>query len=409
MAEDERPRILAMNSGSSSIKFAVFLSAETERVEVSGLIDEIGSEDSRVLFEDGEGRGLLETRRRFGGHEDALEELASWLLSRYAPRDLDGVGYRVVHGGERFHEPQPVTAPVLAQVERLIPFAPYHLPAQLADMRLLMSAFSSACHVACFDTAFHRDMPAVAQLYALPTWTRREGIIRYGFHGLSYEYILSALEAGRLISEGERVVIAHLGNGASMAAVRDGRSVETTMGFTPTGGLVMSTRSGDLDPGVLLYLLEQKGMPAEQVARLVTRESGLLGMSEGSSDMETLLRREARDERAAEAVALFCHQARKYLGGLIAVLGGLDTLVFTGGIGENAAPIRSRICSGLQFLGLALDEALNASGAPVVSTNESRVRVRVIKTDEEVMIARYTKGVLQRLRGDGDEQRSQTA
>jgi acetate kinase len=244
--------------------------------------------------------------------------------------------------------------------------------------------------VACFDTAFHRTLPPVAQRYPLPRALHDAGVVRYGFHGLSYEYIMQALRAVDPDAANGRVIVAHLGNGASMAAVRDGQSIDTTMGFTPTGGLVMGTRTGDLDPGVLLYLLQTRGMPAEQVNTLVNRQAGLLGVSGISADMRDLLEREAREPAAAAAVDLFCYQARKFLGALAAVLGGIETLVFTGGIGEHAAPIRARICASFEFLGLEIDAGRNQQHAPVISPDGASVTVRVIPTDEDRMIARHT-------------------
>jgi len=399
---------LAVNSGSSSIKLAVFPPDHEGRPEARGRVDDIGSGSSSIRFENGEGVALLEKRVALAGHEDALAELAAWLGSNYGPRAFGGVGYRVVHGGERFDEPQLVSPGLLDEIERLAPFASQHLPAQLADMRLLGRLYPEATHVACFDTSFHRTMPRIAQRYPLPDWAEREGIVRYGFHGLSYEYIVSVLASERP-GMPRRAVVAHLGNGASMVALAGGRSVETTMGFTPTGGLMMSTRSGDLDPGVLLYLLEEKGLRVAEVAALVKQRSGLLGVSGLSSDMQVLLETESADERAAEAVELFCYLAKKFLGGLVSVLGGLDTLVFTGGIGENAAPVRARICTGLGFLGVVFDEAANERDETLISPADSRVQVRVIKTNEELTIARHTGRMIMRLRGDSDEQRLRTA
>src|SRR5262249_43323752 len=272
-----------------------------------------------------------------------------------------------------------------------------HLPQAIRAIESLQQIYPAVPQIACFDTAFHRRMPSVAQTFALPRRFKDAGIVRYGFHGLSYEYIMHELRALDAGAADGRVIIAHLGNGASMAAVHHGVGVETTMGLTPAGGLVMSSRSGDLDPGVLLFLLESCGLEPSALSQLLNKESGLLGVSGTSADMEDLLERETDDPRAAEAVALFCYQARKFLGALAAALGGLDTLVFTAGIGEHAAPIRARICEGLEFLGLHLDAARNAAHAPIISSDTSRVAARVIPTDEDLMIARHTRRLINEL------------
>jgi acetate kinase len=302
------------------------------------------------------------------------------------------VGHRVVHGGARFSGPALLDAATEEAIEELAELAPLHNGPALAAIRALREALGPGVpQVACFDTAFHSRMPRVARLFALPRHLADEGILRYGFHGLSYEYVMGELGVLDPDAARSRVVIAHLGNGASMVAIRNGESIDTTMGFTPIGGLAMGTRSGDLDPGVLLHLLRSKGMTRAALNDLVNRRAGLLGVSGTSADMRDLLSREAADARAAEAVALFCYQAKKFLGALAAALGGLDTLIFTGGIGEHAAPVRWRICGGLEFLGLRLDASHNAEHAPVVSGDDSPVTVRVIPTDENLMVARYTR------------------
>jgi acetate kinase len=278
---------------------------------------------------------------------------------------------------------------MLGELRRMRHFDPEHLPAEIALMEMFAAKFPKTPQVACFDTAFHRDMPRVAQLIPIPRRYEAKGVQRYGFHGLSYAYLMQELEriAGVRCAKG-RVVLAHLGNGASMAAVRGGKCVDTSMAFTPAAGLVMSTRSGDLDPGLVTFLARSEKMSAERFERLTSHESGLLGVSETSPDMRDLLVRESKDIRAAEAVDLFCYQARKWIGAYAAALGGLDTLVFAGGIGENAAPVRARICEGLGFLGIALDKSRNAKHSDVISRDGSRAMVRIIRTDEEVMIAR---------------------
>jgi acetate kinase len=284
---------------------------------------------------------------------------------------------------------------VVADLRALVPIDPNHLPQAIAAIEAVGRAYPAVPQVVCFDTAFHGRMPRVAKLYALPRRLVEEGIIRYGFHGLSYEYVVDELRrVDRAAYEG-RVVVAHLGNGASMAAVKEGVGVDTTMGFTPTGGLVMGTRSGDLDPSVPLFLLEERDLTPTEVSDLVNKRAGVLGVSGTSADMRDLLEREAYDGHAAEAVALFCYQAKKFLGALAAALGGLDALVFTGGIGEHAAPVRGRVCEGLGFLGIRLDPDRNAAHAPIISSDDAAVTVRVVPTDEDLMVARHTRRLIE--------------
>lgn len=301
-----------------------------------------------------------------------------------------------MHGGPRLDGPRLLTPDVLTEIRRLTALDPDHLPAEIAIVEAVQARAPGLPQVACFDTAFHFTMPAVARLVPIPRSYREQGVQRYGFHGLSYTYLVEELArvAGERAARG-RVVIAHLGSGASLVALREGRSVETTMGFTPTSGIPMSTRAGDLDPGVLLYLLRAERMTLDAIDDLVNRRSGLLGISETSADVRDLLAIEASDSRAADALALFCLRARQAIGSLSATIGGLDTLVFSGGIGERAAPIRSRIARGLEHLGVRFDEARNASGAAVISADESPCTVRVLHTDEQCIIARETLRVLQ--------------
>ncbi len=398
-------RILTINSGSSSIKFSLYDMAGGEVLMLSGNALGIGGIAGRFhIAVPGENQGIEEARA-FQNHNDALEAITAWLAEREARPDA--IGHRLVHGGSIYVRPHRITADLLTALDALVPFAPDHLPHEMDAIKTFERFYPGMPQVACFDTAFHRTMPDVAQRYALPEDVRRHGIVRYGFHGLSYEYILGELrkEAGPEVAEG-RVIVAHLGNGASMGAFKNGRSKDTTMGFTPAGGLVMSTRSGDLDPGVIVYLLKDKGMDAASLNHLVNKEAGLLGVSGISHDMKTLLDQEAANPRAAAAVELFCFQAKKFLGALAAVLGGIDTLVFTGGIGENAAPTRERICEGLEFLGIRLDTLRNNANAPVISKDDCSVFVRVMKTNEELMIARHTYGLIGN-RGGSHEQKDQ--
>jgi acetate kinase len=309
---------------------------------------------------------------------------------------VSAIGHRLVHGGPRYREPVLVDGAMLEELRRISFFAPNHLPATIALMEVFAEKFPRVPQIACFDTAFHSTLPRAARLLPIPRRYEAKGVLRYGFHGLSYSFLMQELQdvAGAKEASG-RVILAHLGNGASMAAVRDGKSMDTSMGFTPAAGLVMSTRSGDLDPGLVAFLAKSEQMTGTQFDRMIHHESGLLGVSEISSDMRDLLARETADARAAEAVALFCYQAKKWLGAFAAALGGLDTLVFAGGIGENCPSIRARICEGLGFLGIELNEARNSENAPLISTEAGGVNVRVIRTDEERMIARSLRRILE--------------
>jgi acetate kinase len=292
-------------------------------------------------------------------------------------------------------EPERVTPELLDELRRITPYDPEHLPLEIELMEAFRQRHPALPQVACFDTAFHRTMPRVASLLPIPRRYEAAGVRRYGFHGLSYEFLMEELaRLGDPAATKGRVILAHLGNGASLAAVRDGKSIDTSMGFTPTAGLVMSSRSGDLDPGLVSYLARTEQMSATQFQEMVNHASGLLGVSETSSDMRDLLDRESRDVRAADAVALFCYQARKWIGAFTAALGGLDTLVFAGGIGENAPTVRARICDGLEFLGIEIEEKRNVTNAGVISADSGRVAVRVMHTDEEVMIAKSVRRVL---------------
>jgi acetate kinase len=305
------------------------------------------------------------------------------------------VGHRVVHGGPKYSQPQRITAEMVEELRRLSPFDPEHLPEEILLTEAFHRRFPELPQVACFDTAFHHDLPRVAQLLPIPRRYEAQGVRRYGFHGLSYAFLMGELArlAGTKAAQG-RVILAHLGNGASLAAVHGGKSMDTSMSFTPTAGVPMSTRSGDLDPGLVWYLARTEHLDAKGFNEMVNFKSGLLGVSETSSDMRDLLEHETQDVRAAEAVALFCYQVKKWIGAFAAALGGLDTLVFAGGIGENAPVVRARICDGMGFLGIQLEERRNAANEGVISSETSRVPVRVIPTDEELMIARMVRRVL---------------
>jgi len=357
--------------------------------------DRVGSVNSSLQVTDERGAVLLSHADPLPDHASVVEALFTWLRLHNWHAGLRAIGQRVVHGGPRYTSPQLITDSVVAELRTLTPLDTEHMPQTLGAIESVMRAAPGVPQVACFDTAFHRQMPRVAQMFPLPRDLWDSGVVRYGFHGLSYEYILQRLrEVDPEAAEG-RVIVAHLGNGSSMAAIDRGVGVDTTMGLSPTGGLTMSTRSGDLDPGVLLYLLDSRQLDTAHLSRLVNKEAGLLGVSGSSSDMRDLLAREAEDPRAADAVALFCYQARKFLGALVASLGGLDTLIFTAGIGEHAAPIRERICNGLEYLGVHVDPARNSVHAPIISTDASRVAVRVMPTNEDLVILRHTRRLIQ--------------
>jgi acetate kinase len=384
-----RPCILTINGGSSSLKFAVFTAADPIERLLSGRVERVGSAGSRLVVRDADG-GRLEDRAVEAPDQAAAAALVVEQLARGPGlAAFAAVGHRVVHGGDRFVEPAPVTAAMLDQLQRISPLDPEHLPGEIALIEAIGRALPVVPQVACFDTAFHRAMPRSAQIVPIPRRYWGLGIRRYGFHGLSYTYLMEELArtAGPEEVRG-RVILAHLGSGASLAAVREGRCLETTMGFTPASGLVMGTRAGDLDPGLVAFLAHAEGMTPEQFHRMANQESGLLGVSETSADLRDLLAREGSDVRAAEAIDLFCYRIKSGFGALAAVLGGLDTVVFSGGIGENSPEVRRRVCEGLGFLGIALDDGRNASGEPLISADSSPTRVRVIQTDEEVVIAR---------------------
>ncbi len=390
MAIDHAMRILTINSGSSSIKFSLYRIGPHEELVSMGSAEGIGFDSSFFQIKDGSGNTVAEKRLVLRDHVAALKEITGWLDGAGTGKKIDAISHRIVHGGCAYTAPHLTSPELLEALEELIPFAPDHLPHEIGAIKAFERSYPGVKQIACFDTAFHRTMPEVARLYALPEEVRQHGVERYGFHGLSYEYILSELkkETGLETAHG-RVIIAHLGNGASMAAFHGGRSMDTTMGFTPAGGLVMSTRSGDLDPGVIVYLLKEKKMNAAALNRMVNKQSGLIGVSGTSPDMKELLDREKKDTRAADAVELFCYQAKKYIGALAAVLGGLETLIFTGGIGEHAPSIRERICRGMGFLGIRVDAARNNKNAAVISGDSGPTIVRVMRTNEELMIARH--------------------
>jgi acetate kinase len=380
-------RVLTINSGSSSIKFALYEPGEQLKRTLYGEIERIGLHGTTLTF-----RGL--TRNEQGSrsievsdHKSAVNYLIDWLEEQKEFSSVSAVGHRVVHGMNHI-EPEIITQELLDELHRIAPYDPDHLPREIELIEVFRRRHPKLSQVACFDTSFHRTMPRVAKLLPIPRHFDEKGIQRYGFHGLSYSYLIEELAnvAGEKASKG-RVILAHLGSGASLAAVHDGKSIDTSMGFTPVGGIPMGTRPGDLDPGVAWYIMKSENLTPKQFNKLINHESGLLGISETSSDMQDLLAKENDDVRAAEAVALFCYQVKKWIGSFAAALGGLDTLIFAGGIGEKSPVIRSRICNGLEFLGIELEEKQNMANAPIISTDSGQAIVRVIHTDEEYMIA----------------------
>jgi acetate kinase len=379
--------ILCLNGGSSSLKFAVYrLSGALEEKMFSGAVEAIGQSSGKAWLRSGD-EVLQEESGKFPNHTAAIKKMFAALREQGVEK-LAAAGHRIVHGGPKFTTPQLIDARLKEALKELIPFAPLHLPSQVAIIEAVEAHFPDLPQVACFDTAFHSGMPEVAQRFALPQKLWEQGIRRYGFHGLSYEYVVSKL--GREL--GRRAIIAHLGNGASIVALKDGLPMDTSMGLTPTGGFMMGTRSGDLDPGVLIHLLKA-GYSADRLEQLVDHEAGLLGVSGQTSDMKALLQKSQTDKGARMAVEMFAYQARKFIGAYAAVLNGLDTLVFTGGIGERAAEVRINMCSGLEYLGITLDTQANCRNAEVISLPASKCKVRVVQTDEDLMIVRHTRAV----------------
>ena len=387
--------ILTVNGGSSSIKFAVFEAGDSLQRILAGSIERIGLPEATFVVKGSQKADNFTRPVTAANHTEAVGILMDWIEERIRHGELIAVGHRVVHGGPKYSEPQRITPEMVSELHELQPFDPDHLPEEILLTEAFHHRFPNLVQVACFDTDFHHDMSRVAQLFPIPRRYEAKGVRRYGFHGLSYAFLMGELAriAGPQAARG-RVILAHLGNGASLAAVYEGKSMDTSMGLTPAGGVPMSTRSGDLDPGLVWYLERTEKITAKKFNEMVNFQSGLLGVSETSSDMHDLLQRETEDVRAAEAVALFCYQVKKWIGGFAAALGGLDTLVFAGGIGENAPVIRTRICDGLGFFGIELEEKRNLGNAAVISTEAGRVTVRVMHTDEEWMIAKTVCRVL---------------
>jgi acetate kinase len=387
--------ILTINGGSSSIKFALYEDNKPLVRLLYGNIERIGLKDSTLTFHKGENKNTLKVEA--SDHKSAVNFLIDWLEKQDKFSSVKAVGHRVVHGMDHT-KPELVTPDLLDELHRIISYDPDHLPEEIELIEAFRQRYPKLLQVACFDTAFHSTMPRVAKLLPIPRRFDAKGIRRYGFHGLSYSYLIEELArvAGTKAAQG-RVILAHLGSGASMAAVHEGKSIDTSMGFTSAGGLMMGTRPGDIDPGVAWYMMRSENLTPKQFNNIINHESGLLGISETSSDMHDLLKNQTSDIRAAEAVELFCYQVKKWIGAFATALGGLDTLVFSGGIGENAPEIRARICDKLGFLGIKLEEKQNLSNEDIISPNNGQVVVRVIHTDEEWMIAKTVSQMINRM------------
>lgn len=383
--------ILVINGGSSSIKFALYDIDENLSKIFSGQIKKIGSINAEFTVSNTLTHKKNELIIDVTNYKKAATFLIDWLKKKKYFETIVCVGHRIVHGMTHTH-PEIVTDKLLQELKHIIEYDPEHLPAEIEMIELFKIQFPQLMQVACFDTSFHTTMPRVAKILPIPRRFDKAGTHRYGFHGLSFIYLMETLKNinGKDGSKG-RIILAHLGNGASLAAVKEGKSLDTTMGFTPTGGLVMGTRPGDLDPGVAWYLMQSEEMTPAQFNQLINHESGLLGISETTSDMQELLKKEKKDVRALEAVELFCYSVKKWIGAYTAVLNGVDTLVFSGGIGENSPVIRSRICNEFEYLGIEINEDENKKNTTIISTKKSKVKIYVIPTDEEVIIAREVK------------------
>lgn len=392
--KQENSNILTINGGSSSIKFALYNMDENPKEFFSGQIKRIGLGDPEFTVINNITHEKNEIIIDATNFKEAAEVLIKWLQKQKYFDQVNCIGHRVVHGMQH-SQPEIIDNDLLEELHKISEYDPDHLPAEIEMIELFKMEFPKLIQVACFDTSFHTTMPPVAKMFAIPRRYYTKGIHRYGFHGLSYAYLMQELEnlAGKEASQG-KIILAHLGSGASLAAVKEGKSIDTTMGFTPVSGLPMSTRCGDIDPGIAWYLMQFEKLDPKQFNHLINHESGLLGISETSGNIQALIEIEDKDSRAAEAIELFCYQTKKWIGSFAAVLCGLDTLVFSGGIGEHSPEIRSEICDCLEFLGVELDEIKNMRNEAVISKEESRVIVRVIKTNEEIMIARLVSDVL---------------
>jgi len=394
MAAPEPKRVVTMNTGSATLKAAIYDILPAAKLVLSIRVEN-ARDGARIRISDSTGSSLFDQPSSVNDSHASLELIFHWLADHGYVSGLAAAGHRLVHGGTLYTKPERITPAFLADVEQLMPLDPDHLPEAISGIQFISQKLPELPQVACFDTAFHASMPKVAQMYALPRRLYEGGVRRFGFHGLSYEYISQKLRKLEGQAADGRVIIAHLGSGASMMAMKGGASVDTSMGFTPLEGLVMGTRCGDIDPGAVLYLLDQGKTSPQDLSTHLNKQSGLLGVSGASADMRDLLEMAAKgDAHADEAIELFCYRARKYIGSYAAALGGLDMLVFTAGIGEKAAAVRDRICRGLDFLGIQIDAARNQANADIISSSASRVKVRVIETDEDLMIVQHVVSLL---------------
>jgi acetate kinase len=378
--------MLIINAGSSSIKMALYEMADEPVLQLSGKIEKIGSGDSTLIIK----QNNSTTHFSLKANDFSLTTTAfiNWLQQQSWFKKIKAIGHRIVHGMHHTKS-EIITDDLLKELNSIVDYDPGHLPSEVKFIELIKKEYPQLMQVACFDTAFHTTIPAVAKTFALPKKYFDEGIQRYGFHGISYSYLMQQLQKINETEANGRIILAHLGNGASIAAVKEGKCIDTSMGFTPAAGIVMSTRSGDIDPGVALFLMQQ-GMDAKTFNDIINHQSGLLGISGVSADMQTLLEKENENKDAALAIDIFCYQIKKYIGAYIAALNGLDILVFSGGIGENAAVIRKRICNGLEYAGIEIDDERNSNQQQLISTTNSKIKVYVIPTNEELMIVQQT-------------------
>ena len=392
MTDNLTTYILTVNCGSSSLKFSLYHSLSTKLVW-SGSVDQIGEKTGHFEISDSSDKVLETKSAPYPNMGDAVGALTNWFKSNTHDYPLLAIAHRLVQGGHHHLKPEIITGELLKTLSELVYLAPNHLPDEISTIKAFQSAFPGVKQIACYDTWFHRAMPSYARNYPLPAEYHKKGLVHYGFHGLSYEYIMDELAKEESPVAEQRIIIAHLGNGASMAAVRNGLSVDTTMGISPIGGLVMGTRSGDLDPGVLIFLLRETKMTVDELEDLLSKRSGLLAIA-GTSDVQELLKMEPHSPKAAEALTVFCYSAKKFIGSLAAAMGGLDMLIFTGGIGENSTVIRERICKDLAFIGITLDKQKNLKNETFISCDSGKVIIRVMKTNEDLMMARLVCAVL---------------
>ena len=392
--KSNRNCVLTINGGSSSIKFSLYEIEGSLKQLFYGKMENIGTKNTKLSFTNADTHQKNSFDIKAADHTNTVNILIDWLEKQDGFASVKAIGHRIVHG-MKHTEPEIITSELLDELKKISAYDPEHLPGEINLIEIFQKRYPLLPQIACFDTSFHSSMPAVAKMLPIPRRYNEKGIQRYGFHGLSYAWLMEELKRiqGNETAQ-EKIILAHLGNGASIAAVKDGISIDTSMGFTPTSGLVMGTRTGDLDPGVAWYLIQIEKLTPEQFNHLINHESGLLGISETSSDMRELIKNIDTDSRAEEAIELFCYQTKKWIGSYAAVLGGLDTLVFSGGIGENAPEVRDRICRGLQFLGIELDASRNIKNETIISTDASKVSVHVIKTNEELMIAKLVCHIL---------------